>query len=94
MARITVGFGVRRSVYGATRQEVQQRMREVQQSVESGLPLGDGRLTMAQFFEGWLKAVEHRLRRSTWNRYCELIVLHVVPLVGSARLITLTPQHI
>jgi hypothetical protein len=50
-ARVTVGFGARHSFYGATRQEVVQKLREAQQALESGLPLGDGRQTTAQFLE-------------------------------------------
>jgi integrase len=93
-ARVTLGDGARRSFYGATRQEVVQKLREAQQALESGLPLGDGRQTTGQFLESWLRAVEHRLRRSTWNRYCELVALHMVPVLGQVRLTKLTPQHI
>ena len=93
-ARVTVGFGARRSFYGATRQEVVQKLREAQQALESGLPLGDGRQTTAQFLESWLHAVEHRLRQSTWNRYCEYVALHIVPSLGQVRLTKLSPQHV
>jgi integrase len=93
-ARVTVGFGARRSFYGATRQEVVQKLREAQQALESGLPLGDGRQTTAQFLESWLRAVEHRLRGSTWNRYYEYVALHIVPALGQVRLTKLSPQHV
>jgi integrase len=93
-ARVTLGGGTRRSFYGTTRQEVVQKLREAQQAVDSGLPLGDARQTTAQFLESWLHAVEPRLRQSTWNRYCELVALHIVPVLGCVRLMKLTPQHI
>jgi integrase len=93
-AKATVGYGVRRSFYGTTRQEVVQKLREAQQALESGLPLGDGRQTTTQFLESWLRAVEHRLRQSTWNRYCELVALHIVPALGQVRLAKLSPQHV
>jgi integrase len=93
-ARVTVGFGARRSFYGASRQEVVQKLREAQQAVESGLPLGDGRQMTAQFLESWLHAVEHRLRQSTWNRFCEYVALHIVPSLGQVRLTKLSPQHV
>src|SRR6476646_4825505 len=93
-ARVTVGFGARRSFYGAPRQEVVQKLREAQQVLEGGLPLGDGRQTTAQFLESWLRAVEHRLRQSTWNRYCEYVALHIAPSLGQVRLTKLSPQHV
>ena len=57
-ARLDLGWrdGERRrkSVYGRTRAEVAAKLRKAQGQVDSGLPIGDKRLTVADLLQRWL----------------------------------------
>jgi hypothetical protein len=55
--RFTFPNGKSKSVYGKTRQEVQQKHRAALRDLDNGLDLSAGRLTVGQFFSRWLADV-------------------------------------
>ncbi len=69
-ARISLPEGGRRSLFGRTRAEVQQKLTAAMSDVQRGMPLPEGRLTLSRFLEQWIDAVvKTRVRPSTLERY-------------------------
>jgi integrase len=98
-ARIDVSDGGRRrrkSIYGATRREVQERLTQVLRDQDQGLPVRtDERRKVGAFLEAWLQdTIRPSVRMSTYVSYEGHVRLHLVPAVGSIPLMKLTPQHI
>lgn len=84
----------RKHFYGRTQREVVAQMREAQQAHQKGLPLSDERQTVSSFFTRWLETERPVLRASTWERYEQLVRLHVLPELGHMRLGRLEPRHL
>src|SRR4051794_32074380 len=95
-AKVSLGYDGngrrrRRTVYGKTKQKVQGKLREVQNSAATGYVPEKGRLTVAQYLTRWLEhAARERVGRGTWVRYEQLVRLRVVPHVGGIQLTRLT----
>lgn len=85
-----------REVYGRTRAEVRKKLRALRQRQETGLLGDDGaeRPTVAAFLTRWIAAAKGAVRPRTWQRYDELIRLHVLPTLGKQRLDALRPDHL
>lgn len=76
--------------YFKTAAEGRSWLREAVSQHEKGLPLPSERQTVAQYLNHWLTTIaEPRVRPSTYARYCQLLKLHVVPIVGQVRLVRL-----
>ena len=83
---------IRRSVRGRTRADVVRRLRELR--AQGAGQRGAAGKTVAAFLESWLARVELRLRPSTFERYRELIRVHVIPELGQIRLEKLTADEV
>jgi integrase len=79
---------------GRTRDAVKDRLQEAQRQAEAGrLPIGRD-VQVATYLERWLTdAVRHSVRPKTFENY-ELCVRRLLPLIGRARLRTLSPEQI
>ncbi len=79
--------GKRRSLYGKTRKEVEEKLRGAQRDLEAGLDLSNGRLTVSQFLERWLSdSVKPSVKVKTWEGYESIVRVRVVPRVGAKSL--------
>lgn len=54
----------------------------------------DRRETVEGFSQAWLDHVSHRVKPNTLRRYRELLVVHVVPVVGPVRMTTVRPADV
>jgi integrase len=79
-------------VRGHTRSEVVRRLRELR--AQGAGQRGAAGQTVGVFLESWLARVELRLRPSTFERYRELIRVHVIPELGQIRLEKLTADQV
>ncbi|MFN8624114.1 MAG: site-specific integrase [Chloroflexota bacterium] len=86
--------GNRRSVYGATRREAQERLRDALASADAGLPVVDGRLTTGAYLETWVAAARTRVRPATASSYAATVKLYLVPELGRVPLAKLGPEHV
>jgi len=99
-ACITVGYGangkrVRRTVYGWTKTEVQEKLTRLQSRKLDGTLADPGRLTVAGFLDRWLTtAVKNSVRSTTYASYESTIRLHINPTIGGLPLSKLTPAHV
>jgi hypothetical protein len=71
--------GRRRTFRAATAREARERLKEVLQKLERGETLPDERISVADFVEYWLAAIEPTIRPSTHKRYREYVRVHAVP---------------
>src|SRR5262245_66602233 len=93
-SRLTVADGKRKHIYGKTRHEVARRMVELQQSLETGLPLPDERQTVGQYLHTWIAVAKSQVRGSTWRRYSDFVRVHLIPGLDRVPLARLTAQQV
>lgn len=94
-ARISLPAGQRKSFYGKTRREVQDKLRTALRDVDAGLDLTAGRQTVGQFLDRWLAdVVTPKLAPKTVSSYRDVVRVHLKPTLGQHQLAKLTPQHV
>ncbi|MBI4852241.1 MAG: site-specific integrase [Acidobacteria bacterium] len=86
----------RKTFYGATRKEVQEKLNVALRDFQQGLPVNlDERQTVSQFLDRWLTdCVKPSVRPKTYSSYSQLIRLYIKPKLGRIALTKLTPQHV
>lgn len=85
----------RRVIYGDTRKEVADRLKELHTQQQAGALLAADRQTVASFLDRWLEDVVKPTRRiRTYEAYCQLTRLYITKTIGHHRLDRLTPQHV
>ena len=94
-ARVSLPGGKRKSYYGKTRREAQDKLRTALKGLDDGLDLSAGRQTVGQYMTRWLADVaKPKVRASTFKSYESYVRLHIVPDLGHHHLANLTPQHV
>ena len=93
-ASVSVDRGRRKYLYGRSRQDAARKLTAALKARQDGLPFVGDRQTVTQYLKGWLESVMPSLRPGTWERYEEIIRLHVNPDLGNLRLARLTPEHL
>lgn len=86
------GNGKRKQETFTTRREAERRWSEVSAELRRGshVSLADS-LTVAQAGDLWIeRAISEGLERSTYEEYRRVLRLHIVPLIGSVKLVGLT----
>jgi integrase len=98
--RATISLGVgpngkrrRKDIYGASRAEVQKKLRKAQSANDAGKLPTSNKTTVSEYLEFWLTNIS-KVKTSTKDRYRQLLTLYVIPVVGKTRLQQLTPMHI
>src|SRR5215218_693279 len=82
-------------VTGKTREEVRQKLTKAMADRDGGLVFDAGSLTVGEYLERWLQdSTRGVVRPSTYQRYEELIRLHVAPVLGRAKLKNLLPTQV
>ena len=85
----------RKSFYGDTRREVQERLTQVLRDQQQGLPVATERQTVGQFLQNWLiESVKPAVRPMSYIRYEQLVRIHLSPALGKIPLQKLAPQHV
>lgn len=85
----------RKSLFGRTRAEVAQKLREAQVKTERGLPLGDARMTVETLLDRWMDLQRQTDKAAnTLAQYEWAIEGHLKPMLGSKRLIHLTAEDV
>lgn len=99
MARVDLGWqqGKRKAkaIYGRTRREVADALREALKAAEQGTLVANERQTVGEFLARWLRDVaQSRVRPRTYVTYEAAIAHYISPHIGPVRLSKLTPQHL
>ncbi len=85
----------RRTVYGKTRKEVAGKLAKALSDRENGLVFDARRLTVGEYLGHWLEdSVRDTVRQRTWERYEQLVRVHIKPALGRIKLKALTPAHV
>src|SRR5690242_11002376 len=83
MARISLGDGKRKAVYGKTRADVARQLAELIRDRDKGLPIVTEQQTLAQYLQSWLEVKRPpRLAQSTWISYRDFVQVHITPTLG------------
>src|SRR4051812_19034752 len=73
-ARVSLEGGKRRSFYGKTRKEVQDKLRAALRDIDAGLDLSADRQTVAHFLDKWLSAsVKPSVKVRTYEGYESIV---------------------
>ncbi len=94
-ARITLEDGTRKSIYGKTRKEVQEKLKIALREQQQGTLVTAPQQKLEQFLQQWLEDTQkHSIRPRSFERYDEIVRLHIVPVLGRIQLQKLTPQQV
>ncbi|MBI1759338.1 MAG: site-specific integrase [Actinobacteria bacterium] len=77
-----------------TRKEAESAMREAMSAAERGRHTRPSRRTVADFLDEWLKALNGRVRPTTWTSYRDYRDAYVNPAIGHTALQDLSPVRI
>src|SRR6266566_5962296 len=93
---MTIEGRKRRFVYGKTRKEVQEKLQAALKELQQGIVLeGNAKQTLGQFLTDWVEnSQKQNVRPRTYERYEEIVRLHIVPVLGRHRLQKLSAQHV
>ena len=94
-ASVTLEGGQRKYLYGKTRKEVQEKLAATVQQQKQGMLVATPQQTVGQFLTDWLEnTFKQSVRPRTYERYEEVIRLHLVPVLGKHQLQKLSAQHV
>ncbi len=96
VGEMTIEGRKRKFVYGRTRKEVAEKLHASLQAMRQGVLLeGNAKQTVEQFLRDWLEnSQRQQVRPRTYERYEEIVRLHIVPVLGRHRLQQLAAQHV
>ncbi len=94
-ASITLENRKRKSFYGKTRKEVQEKLRVALNEQKQDILSTGPQQTMKQFLEQWLEEVHKpSIRIGTYKGYRGYLDKHILPALGRIPIQKLTPQHV
>src|SRR5690606_31209607 len=80
------GKRIRPTVYGRTKREVLEKIRQLQQDAREGLRVQPTKITVREHFEDWLRVKKQSVASATYLKYESLVRTHIVPRIGHIRL--------
>src|SRR5215213_9618628 len=86
----TVDGTKKRSVYGKDKKDVRAKLTEAIANRDKGLVFDAQGLTVGEYLDRWLVAIEGTIGERTWKRHEMVVRLHVKPAIGSTRLAVLS----
>lgn len=93
--RVSLPNGDRKSVYGQSRREVADRVRDVLQQLQSGVLPPPDRVTVGDLLYQWLtEGARTSVRPSTYRSYADIVRIHLLPDLARIRLTKLEPHHV
>ncbi|QGT99308.1 hypothetical protein SYNTR_0715 [Candidatus Syntrophocurvum alkaliphilum] len=92
IGQITIGTNKdgkpkRRSLYGKTKKEVQNKMHELKNQLATGTLPETNKITLADWLTTWINDYKKQeLKPSTWESYKSIINTHIIPDLGGVKL--------
>ena len=85
----------RRYVSGKNKTEARAALKKIKADKDGGLVFDTPALTLGEYLERWLHdSVRDTVRQRTWERYEQIVRLHLKPSLGHVRLKDLSPAHV
>ena len=81
-------------IYSKSRKEVVAKLTKAVTERDSGLVYDCGSLTVGEYLDKWLIAIEETVRDRTWKRSEQVVRIHLVPTLGKSRLDSLTALQV
>src|SRR5829696_2664493 len=98
MARYTVQTPTgakRKTLYGKTRREVDEKLTKAKADRDGGLVFDADNLKLGEYLGRWLAdSVRDTVRPTTFERYEQIVRLHIRPVLGKVKLKSLTSAHV
>ncbi|MEU6530443.1 tyrosine-type recombinase/integrase [Streptomyces sp. NPDC046928] len=89
------GTRTRKFVYGRTRDDVADKLTEMQEKTRQGIPAASSTMAFGDYLTYWLAVIApERLKPSTLNSYEGLTRLYIRPALGKKKLNRLTPADV
>jgi hypothetical protein len=85
-ASITIGGNKRKYIYGKTRKEVQEKMKVALRDQQQGMLVTSPQQTVEQYLKQWLETHKPSIRIRTYERYEQIIRIHLIPNIGRIQL--------
>jgi hypothetical protein len=86
--------GKRRYVSGKTKEDARKALREARAGADAGLVFDAGKQTAGAYLDRWLAdSVKDTVRQRTFERYEQIVRVHIKPAIGRVKLKALTPAH-
>jgi len=85
--------GKRYYVSAKTKTEAQQMLRQAMSDADRGLIFDAPHLTLGEYLDKWLPNIKDTLRQRSWERYEQLVRVHIKPALGRLKLQNLTRAH-
>lgn len=83
--RFTVD-GVRYSVYGKTKKEIQEKETETREQIKAGLYTNNRNITLDAYFEEWLKGKRNTTKSNSLKTYSNFYKNHISPDLGGRKI--------
>lgn len=77
-----------------SRKLAEQKLAETLAAMDQGTFVRPSQETLAKFLKRYLHSVRTRIRPRTWDRYQELVRLHISSRIGAVPLSSLRPAHV
>lgn len=85
----------RKFIYGKTRKEVAEKLRDAQNKLDLGVMPGGDNVTFEMWILHWLEdVIKPGIKQRTYNNYSRAIKKHIVPGLGKLRLKDLSQENI
>ena len=81
------------AVYGKTRAEAAEKLTKAMSDRGSGLVFDVGNLNLGDYLDRWLPDIRDTVRQRTWERYEQIVRVHLKPTLGRIKLRNLTPPR-
>jgi integrase len=94
-ATFTLDEGKRKTIYAKTYKEAQEKLRKALYEQQQGILITAPQQTVAQFLTDWLENTQRQsVRPRTYERYEEIVRLHIIPVLGRHKLQSLSAQQV
>ena len=84
----------RKAVYGKSKKEVRLKLTEAISNRDKGLVFDSGNLSVSEYLDRWLEAIQSTVGERTWKRHESIVRLHLKPAIGKTKLATLNPLQV
>ena len=83
----------RRYVSGKRKAETRTALNAAKADADRGLVFDARDLGLGEYLDAWLLNIKDTVRQRTWERYEQIVRVHLKPALGRAQLKSLTPTH-
>ena len=91
----TAGGTKTRYIYGKTRAVVAEKLTRALADRNGGLTYNVGKMTVGEYVGPWMEnSVKDTVRQRTYERYEQIVRVHIKPALGRVKLSALTPAHV